>query len=327
MKLAELENYNPITIQCHDNPDADALASGFGLYTYFKWKGKEVRLIYLGRNQIRKTNLTMMVKELQIPISYEEDKETEVKGLLITVDCQYVAGNVTCLHADTVAVIDHHHVADQVPLGEIRSNLGSCSTLVWDMMRAEGFCFEKEMKLSTALYYGLFSDTSQFSEIYNPLDMEMRDSLFFDKDLISQFKNSNLSLEEVEIAGLALLGNIYNQTYHYALVRTRPCDPNILGLISDFLLQVDKVDTCVVYHIMPDGIKFSVRSCVKAVRADELAAYLGGDIGSGGGHSEKAGGFIPIEQYRKQDTYISTEDYFTDKLNRYLAEFIENSTL
>ena len=55
MKLAELENYNPITIQCHDNPDADALASGFGLYTYFKWKGKEVRLIYLGRNQIRKT--------------------------------------------------------------------------------------------------------------------------------------------------------------------------------------------------------------------------------------------------------------------------------
>ena len=76
MKLAELENYNPITIQCHDNPDADALASGFGLYTYFKWKGKEVRLIYLGRNQIRKTNLTMMVKELQIPISYEEDKET-----------------------------------------------------------------------------------------------------------------------------------------------------------------------------------------------------------------------------------------------------------
>ena len=34
MKLAELEKYNPITIQCHDNPDADALASGFGLYSY-----------------------------------------------------------------------------------------------------------------------------------------------------------------------------------------------------------------------------------------------------------------------------------------------------
>ena len=165
MKLAELEKYNPITIQCHDNPDADALASGFGLYSYFKKKGKEVRLIYLGRNQIQKTNLTMMVKEFQIPIEYLTDRETKIKGLLITVDCQYGSGNVTCLYADEVAVIDHHHGGSELPLSEIRSKLGSCSTLVWDMMRNEGFCFEEEMNLSTALYYGLFSDTSQFSEI------------------------------------------------------------------------------------------------------------------------------------------------------------------
>ena len=322
MKLAELEKYNPITIQCHDNPDADALASGFGLYSYFKKKGKEVRLIYLGRNQIQKTNLTMMVKEFQIPIEYLTDRETKIKGLLITVDCQYGSGNVTCLYADEVAVIDHHHGGSELPLSEIRSKLGSCSTLVWDMMRNEGFCFEEEMNLSTALYYGLFSDTSQFSEIYHPLDMEMRDHLIVDKKLISQFKNSNLSLEEVEIAGLALLGKIYNPTYRYAIVRTRPCDPNILGQLSDFLLQVVKVDSCVVYHVMEDGIKFSVRSCVKKVRADELAAYLGGEIGSGGGHSEKAGGFIPIEQYREKHTHISTEDYFTDKMNRFFEKVL-----
>ena len=27
MRLRDLEKYNPITIQCHDNPDADAIAS------------------------------------------------------------------------------------------------------------------------------------------------------------------------------------------------------------------------------------------------------------------------------------------------------------
>ena len=32
MMLDELLGYDRITIQCHDNPDADAIASGFGLY-------------------------------------------------------------------------------------------------------------------------------------------------------------------------------------------------------------------------------------------------------------------------------------------------------
>ena len=43
MKLSELLMFNPIIVQCHDNPDADAIASGYALYSYFKEKGKDVR--------------------------------------------------------------------------------------------------------------------------------------------------------------------------------------------------------------------------------------------------------------------------------------------
>lgn len=55
MKLSDLTAYNPITIQCHDNPDADAIASGYALYVYFQSIGKEVRFIYCGRNRIQKS--------------------------------------------------------------------------------------------------------------------------------------------------------------------------------------------------------------------------------------------------------------------------------
>ena len=61
MKLSDLEVYDKITIQCHDNPDADALASGYGLYCYYRSKGKDVRLVYSGRNKIQKSNLALMV--------------------------------------------------------------------------------------------------------------------------------------------------------------------------------------------------------------------------------------------------------------------------
>ena len=33
-------NTHSITIQAHDNPDADAIASGYALYVYFQAKGK-----------------------------------------------------------------------------------------------------------------------------------------------------------------------------------------------------------------------------------------------------------------------------------------------
>lgn len=333
MKLRELERFNPITIQCHDNPDADALASGFGLYSYFKQKGKDVRFIYAGKNRIRKKNLTMMVNKLDIPVTYLEDipngtyPEMErmqngwkIKGLLITVDCQYGAGNVTRLLAEHIAVIDHHQPeVAEIPFMEIHSNLGSCSTLVWLMMKEEGFAFEKEEHLGTALYYGLFSDTNQFSEVYSPLDMDMRDTLPFEKSLIHLFKNANLSRQELEIAGIALMKHIYNDDYHYAIIKLQPCDPNILGLISDFLLQVEEVETCIAYNEMEDGIKYSVRSCVKEVKANELAAFLAGNIGSGGGHMEKAGGFILKKKYDKAYPGIHTEAYFSECLNDYFC--------
>ena len=62
--LADLEQYNPITIQCHDNPDADAIASGYGLYCFFKSKEKDVRLVYSGKNKVQKSNLVLMTEML-----------------------------------------------------------------------------------------------------------------------------------------------------------------------------------------------------------------------------------------------------------------------
>ena len=106
MRLTDLEEYDPITIQCHDNPDADALGAGYGLYCYFKSKGRQVRLIYSGPNQIQKSNLKLMIEKLGLPVEYVAPAECarKIDGLLITVDCQYGAGNVTRFEADTLAI-------------------------------------------------------------------------------------------------------------------------------------------------------------------------------------------------------------------------------
>lgn len=318
MRLNELEVYEPITVQCHDNPDGDALASGFGLYRYFKSKGKVVRLIYSGANRIQKTNLKLMVEKLAIPVEYVPKSGAKLPGLLITVDCQYGAGNVTKFEAENVAVIDHHQIEmENIRLGVIHSKLGSCSTLVWKLLTEEGYPVREDQALGTALYYGLYTDTNQFAEIRNPLDMDMRDSLTYNQSLITLFRNSNLSLQELEIAGIAMIRYIFNDDYNYAIIKAQPCDPNILGLISDFLIQVDEVYTCVVYNETGSQYKISVRSCVKEVKASELVSYLCEDIGSGGGHTDKAGGVISRRLYEGMYPTLHSEAYFSQRMNDY----------
>ncbi len=319
--LKELERYDPITVQCHDNPDGDAIASGYALYTYFKKKGKQVRLIYSGKNRIQKANLTLMLSMFDIPIEYAQNREEEIPGLLITVDCQYGAGNVTRFPAETVAIIDHHQVEIRdVALCRIEPTLGSCSTLVWRMLAEAGYTVT-DIKLGTALYYGLYTDTNQMTELFNPNDMDMRDEIIHDSNQIRHLKQTNLSLQEMEIAGLALLRNIYNDDYHYAVVKTKPCDPNLLGLISDFLIQVAEINSCVVYNEQDDGYKLSVRSCSREVHANELVAFVTEGIGSGGGHVDKAGGFISRKLYEERYPTLHTQAFFGNRM----TEFFDNN--
>ncbi len=329
MKLSSLLEYNPITIQCHDNPDADAIASSYALCRYFESQGKEVRFVYLGVGEVSKPNLKLMIGKLGIKaeyvsspkdllMQYGKDSCPEVlPGLLITVDCQYGGGNVTLIPAEKVAIIDHHRVeTSDYDLSEIKPNWGSCSTVVWHLLNKENFDTD-DINLGTALFYGLYADTNGLTEMSNPHDMDMRDTLNYDKSLISQFKNSNLSLHELEIAGIALIKYIYNDEYLYTIIKAAQCDPNVLGLISDFVIQVAEVNSCIVYNEWPDGFKFSVRSCVKEVRADELAAFIASGIGSGGGHSEKAGGFISKDVYAAQYPTLHTEAFFGSRYNEY----------
>ncbi len=318
--LKELEKYGPITIQCHDNPDADAIASGYGLYCYFKSKGKEVELVYSGRNIVKKANLKLMLKLINIPLKYIALEEASVHrpGLLITVDCQYGAGNVTKFSADTVAIIDHHQVEiEDVKLSLIHPGLGACSTLIWKLLGDAGYEVTDEKGLGTALYYGLFTDTNQFAEIFNPTDRDARDTLPFNQSMVTTFRNSNISLEELEITAEAMRDYYFDEEYRFGVVRSKPCDPNILGLINDFLLQVDKMETSIVFNETPDGYKISVRSCVREVNASELASFLTEDIGSGGGHYEKAGGFISKKKYESKYGDMLPEEYFKKRMAEY----------
>ena len=327
MRLKELLRFNDIVIQCHDNPDADALSSGYALYQYLTKMGKSPRFIYRGKNKINKSNLLIMKEQLKIPVSYEPEFD-EVPELLITVDCQYGQKNVTHTEAENIAVIDHHQVTEELPaLSEVRSNLGCCATIVWDMMREEGMNIDNDVLLSTALYYGLFTDTNKLSEVNHPLDKDMRDLLVINKSIVTVMCNSSISLDELKITGKAIFDYEYQMENKCLLIKADWCDPNILGVISDFSLETVDVDVCLAYYVSPAEIKFSVRSCNKEIHANELAAFLADGIGGGGGHIFKAGGTVRPEKLLQQitgdekDIDVIVNEEFAKRLRKYFSMY------
>lgn len=317
MKLSHLDKFTQIVIQIHDNPDADAIGSGYAIYKFFLQKGKNVRLIYGGENEMSKSNVKLLVSELDIPIEYV--RELEPPELLLTVDCCYGQGNVQHFDAQNVAVIDHHNTGKRSDdMAEIRSNLVSCATVCYALLSAEGYDVNKDRSVATALYYGLYMDSNQLSEISHPLDSDMIDFLKYNKSLITRLKNANFSLSDLVIAGKAVaFNNQFLDKYRTGIISSPPCDPNILGLIGDLVIQVDTIDVCVIYSENQSGYKLSVRSSTLEVAANELAIFLTSDIGNGGGHLGKAGGFISKVGFNETYPDITLVEYFCKKIAEY----------
>lgn len=321
MRLKDLDSFDNITIQCHDNPDPDALASAYGLYKYFMQNGKNVRIIYSGPFKIKKPNLLLMIKELDIPVSYYPADSGKIDGLLLTADCQYGQGNVTKLEADDLAVIDHHNGTCELELREIHPELGGCSTLVWKLMENAGYDILPDRSLCTALYYGLMTDTGNFSEISHPLDKDMRDCLIVNEAQIRLFTNSNITLDEMRITGEALAGFACISNFSCGILKADDCDPNILGIISDMALQVDEFNVVIAFGHVSGGYKLSVRSCIKEVMADEFVKAVTYGIGSGGGHDFKAGGFISEDKLNTKYPDLTIREYLEKTIRSYFESF------
>lgn len=294
MRLSDLLQFDGIVIQCHNDPDADAIASGFGVWRYLQAHGKRARLIYGGGRPIQKSNVTWMVEQLAIPMEYVTTLE-ERPQLLLTVDCQPGGKNVQSFPALQKVAIDHHPVDRDAPpdpalLGtDIRDDYGACATIIWTLLCGAGYDLGGDQSLATALYYGLFMDTCKFQDLYHITDRQMRDVLdpLCDGQLLDELKTRNISFEELRVVGRALAD--CRREERFTIAQAEPCDPNLLGIIADQMLETDGVDVCVAFCMLPGGAKISVRSCLQEARADDVANRLTG----GGGHARKAGGFLP----------------------------------
>ena len=300
LQLVELLRGHKNYIQTHNYPDPDAVASAFGLQYFLKQHGVEATICYEGT--VEKLSTRKMFEVFQIDVlEASQIQDMTEQDYIVAVDSQKYNANLTDLVGDEVACIDHHptFIECSYQYGDIRK-AGACSTLI-----AQYFYQTRtpmDATVAAALAYGIKVDTADFIRGVTELDLDMFAYVYkqADVDKIKIMYHDVLELDDLKAYGAAI-DNIYiNDGVGFAWIPL-DCPDALIAIISDFILSLNVVDISIVYAVRRDGIKFSVRSEHGDLDAGKMVANVLKDYGSGGGHREMAGGFIPKENMDRID--------------------------
>ena len=300
LQLVELLRGHKNYIQTHNYPDPDAVASAFGLQYFLKQHGVEATICYEGTVEQLSTRKMFEVFQIDVLEASQIQDMTE-QDYIVAVDSQKYNANLTDLVGDEVACIDHHptFIECSYQYGDIRK-AGACSTLI-----AQYFYQTRtpmDATVAAALAYGIKVDTADFIRGVTELDLDMFAYVYkqADVDKIKIMYHDVLELDDLKAYGAAI-DNIYiNDGVGFAWIPL-DCPDALIAIISDFILSLNVVDISIVYAVRRDGIKFSVRSEHGDIDAGKMVANVLKDYGSGGGHREMAGGFIPKENMDRID--------------------------
>ena len=299
-RVAEIVKGREVFIQGHNFPDADSIASAYGMQRLLEHKGVASTIIYVGL--IEKFSISRMLEVLGITIVLDEHEArlTEDDAIII-VDAQKYNSNIKDCMGEELVCIDHHPImnAPDYLFTDIRPEIGACASIIASYFFEAGIT--PDIKTATALVYGIKMDTLDLKRGANQLDVEMYSRLYplADLEVLAQLYTNTMKYEDLMAFGEAITNIQIYDNIGIARLDIR-CSDGLIAEISDFILGLLEVELCVVYAIRSSGIKLSVRSEVKGIKAGAVIQNAIEDVGTGGGHDEMAGGFIPITHVTAQ---------------------------
>jgi nanoRNase/pAp phosphatase (c-di-AMP/oligoRNAs hydrolase) len=301
--INELKAEKRVFIQTHNFPDHDAVASAYGLSKILMHFGIKVEIIYKG--EIQRDSLLNMIENLNIDIRRYEVYDIKAEDKIIVVDGCKGNSNVEELIGDEIAVIDHHEVGipENVKYVDIRSDYGSCSTIIYTYYRELGVSITKEV--ATALIIGLNMDTSNFTRGVSEKDVSAFQSLYMESNIT--LVNSILR-NYIQTKDLSFYRDLINKIKISSGIAfcyfEEGCNQNLLGILGDFVLALKEVEFVILCAKNNGVINFSVRNERSTLSAATIIQEALKGIGFGGGHTDMAGGIIKdITRFKEEDIY------------------------
>lgn len=297
--IETLRQFQQLLIVTHDNPDPDAIASGWAVACLIKERlGRGARLI--GGGGIVRAENRHMLKLLNPPIELVDELEIEQGTAAILVDCSSSTANhlLSNTHLKPVAVIDHHEMTGgrtRLPFRDIRPKIAASATIAATYLREQGISPSSD--LATALLYGITTETRGSETHYTQLDRRIVTwlSKVADPAKLAEIENAPLTRGYFSDLVLALQSTfIYDDVAICYLPRAEGAE--IVGEVADLLVRCEEIRRVLCAAIIDNAIYLSVRTDRNAGNAAELVQQTLKGLGLGGGHQHRAGGKILLRQ-------------------------------
>lgn len=290
--LAWLRGKGKIVIIVHDNPDPDCLASAMALRHLFVMKvNREATIAFSG--MIGRSENLAMAKKLEIPLTPLGIIDLKEYQVICMLDTQPGTGNNSLPPGIKVdLVIDHHPprpTCDNCRWVDIREDYGVTATILFEYLQAQDVT--PGVKLATALFYAIRSETQDLGREANKPDKEAYLRLFpmtnkkllyeisYPKLPIEYFLTVSTALEHAKIYRNLLVVNLYEIVF-----------PEVVAEMADFLIRLDEIETVLSMGQYNDEMVLSIRTIRHDLNAGEIIRRIIQGLGAAGGHGMMAGG-------------------------------------
>jgi len=192
-------------------------------------------------------------------------------------------------------VIDHHPRVPETTARfvDIRPDYGANSSIMTEYLRAAHI--KPSLKLATALYYGITSDTANFERPAIEADVRAFHYLFkfTRRALVRSLEFAEFNISMLKYFQVAF--SRYRLRHQRMFAYLGPVStPDIMVILADFFLRAHEISWTIVGGIYEDKLVVIFRNDGIRKNAGALARKAFGKLGSAGGHASSARAEVPL---------------------------------
>ncbi len=300
--LKTLAGKTNILLTAHQHPDPDALASCLALCVLLTAKLPEAKVSMSVKGRMNSGINDQFIKNSNLSLLPWDDAKLVEYDAIVLLDVQpQFAYSPLPAGVTPTAVIDHHRSPGRkkpsagCTFCDIRTDVGATASIVFS------YFMELEVpinpSLGATLLYAIESDLAGAAGTPGELDNLALSTLTLLADTRKLYQMRYTALPQPYYAAFfAGIGNAH--VYDHALITHIDAIDTVEkpAVIADFLLRYDKANWALVSAIYEGKFVISIRTNDPKLSAADVAKRLLKDIGEGGGHRTKAGGFIRMAE-------------------------------
>jgi nanoRNase/pAp phosphatase (c-di-AMP/oligoRNAs hydrolase) len=278
--------------------DPDAMASAMALKRIFWRKARRVSIFHI--NVIQRPDNLAMIELLKIERQHVKTMDPSKLTKWALVDSQ-PSHNEILSRVPFEIIIDHHppDLKYETPFVDVMEHYGAASTMMTEYLKAARI--RPSMKLSTALFYGIKTDTDNFVRASTPNDINAFRYLyrFANMNIIKKIESSEMTRRMLASFKLAMDRlTLWKDTAYIHMGQVESADT--LVMIADFFMKFAEASWSIVSGTVDKKLIVIFRNAGLRGDAGKTSKRLLGELdGVAGGHRATARAEIPVEAILK----------------------------